>query len=105
MGGLHQGHVRLMEVARSSSAGSTLLSLFVNPLQFGPNEDYDRYPRTLQSDLALAESAGVDAVWAPDIGDVFPDGPEDSFGLTVPALLQSNLCGRVRPGLWKLCAR
>ena len=98
MGGLHQGHVRLMEVARSCSGGSTLLSLFVNPLQFGPNEDYDRYPRTLQSDLALAESAGVDAVWAPGIADVFPGGPEASFCLRVPALLQSNLCGRVRPG-------
>ena len=98
MGGLHEGHVRLMRLATSISDGSTLVSLFVNPLQFGPSEDYDRYPRCLQEDLALAASAGVDAVWAPDISEVFPGGPEQCFRLQVPAFLQSHLCGRMRPG-------
>ena len=97
MGGLHEGHAQLMRVARSTSRGATLVSVFINPLQFGPAEDYERYPRCLDDDLALVGSTGVEAVWAPSLEDVYPKGPEEGFQQMVPPSLQAHLCGAGRP--------
>ncbi len=74
MGALHEGHLSLVEAARRKGATRVALTIFVNPLQFGPNEDFDRYPRTLQSDLERCETAGVDLVWAPARDAMYPSG-------------------------------
>lgn len=98
MGSLHEGHAQLMRAARSAGDASVLVSLFINPLQFGPSEDFERYPRSLDADLALAESCGVGAVWVPDLDAVYPNGVRDVFRLQVPDALQRHLCGAKRPG-------
>ena len=68
MGGLHHGHARLIAAASRYRPGEakTLVSVFVNPLQFGPNEDFARYPRTFEADCELAELSGASAIWCPD---------------------------------------
>jgi pantoate--beta-alanine ligase len=73
MGALHAGHLSLMERARSANE-HVAASIFVNPAQFGPSEDFDAYPRALDSDLGLLASLGVDAVWTPSPGEVYPPG-------------------------------
>src|SRR4028119_2369667 len=73
MGYLHQGHLSLVDRARER-AGCVAMSIFVNPLQFGPAEDLDRYPRDLERDLALAEERGVDLAFAPAGSETYPDG-------------------------------
>jgi pantoate--beta-alanine ligase len=73
MGALHEGHLRLIDVARDR-ADAALVTIFVNPLQFGPGEDLDRYPRTLESDLAACAAHGVDLVFAPAVEDMYPPG-------------------------------
>jgi len=73
MGALHEGHVQLLRYARRRSA-SVAVSIFVNPLQFGPSEDYARYPRDLEADRATLAAAGVDALFAPDTTDMYPPG-------------------------------
>jgi pantoate--beta-alanine ligase len=73
MGALHAGHRELIRTARAQ-ADSVLVTIFVNPLQFGPNEDFDRYPRTLDRDLAVCRDEGVDVVFAPDRGEMYPGG-------------------------------
>jgi pantoate--beta-alanine ligase len=75
MGALHAGHIRLIDVARERG-DSVLVTIFVNPLQFGAGEDLDRYPRTLPADLAICERHGVDAVFAPGVEDMYPPGQE-----------------------------
>jgi pantoate--beta-alanine ligase len=72
MGYLHEGHLSLLRAARAE-CDVVVMSLFVNPTQFGPGEDLDRYPRDEERDLALAAEAGADLVFAPDVGDVYPD--------------------------------
>ncbi|QMU72999.1 pantoate--beta-alanine ligase [Streptacidiphilus sp. P02-A3a] len=76
MGALHQGHAALIRAARefAGAAGTVVVTVFVNPLQFGAGEDLDRYPRTLDADLGLAEAAGADAVFAPSVEEVYPGG-------------------------------
>lgn len=76
MGALHQGHAALIRTARQHAGeqGEVVVTVFVNPLQFGPGEDLDRYPRTLDADLVLAEQAGADLVLAPAVGEVYPGG-------------------------------
>src|SRR5882757_3454767 len=85
MGFLHAGHVSLLEAARAET-DVVVMSLFVNPTQFGPNEDLDRYPRDEDRDLRLATEAGVDLVFAPAVAELYPDGAattvEVSGGLT-----------------------
>jgi pantoate--beta-alanine ligase len=94
MGFFHEGHLSLMRAARA--ANSTLVvSLFVNPTQFGPNEDLDSYPRDEQRDLQLAEAEGVDIVFAPAVGEIYPDG----FAARVQiGQLTEALDGLARPG-------
>jgi pantoate--beta-alanine ligase len=74
MGALHAGHAALLEQARRTCV-SVVVSIFVNPLQFGPTEDLATYPRTLEDDVAMCEKCGADVVWAPSVADVYPDGP------------------------------
>ena len=73
MGALHAGHAALLDAARAATAG-VIATIFVNPMQFGPGEDLDRYPRSLEADLELCERAGADLVWAPGVEDVYPRG-------------------------------
>ncbi len=95
MGALHAGHASLIRAARASSS-HVAVSLFVNPTQFGPNEDYARYPRSFDADCALAESEGADVLFAPAVEELYPNGPDSTF-IEVPALSQ-RLDGASRPG-------
>ncbi|MFD3456108.1 pantoate--beta-alanine ligase [Streptomyces sp. NPDC058691] len=75
MGALHEGHATLVRTARERVGdGTVVVTVFVNPLQFGPDEDFDRYPRTLDTDLKIAEQAGADVVFAPAVEEVYPGG-------------------------------
>lgn len=97
MGALHEGHASLIREARQMAGPEATVasSIFVNPLQFGPNEDFDRYPRTLEADLALCQEAGADMVFA-------PTGPEVYHADRSIQILESSLskvlCGASRPG-------
>lgn len=95
MGAFHEGHRSLMRAARARH-DVVVVSLFVNPLQFGPDEDLDRYPRDLDGDLAVAAYEGVDLVFAPSVTEMYPDGPP----LTTVHVerLVDGLCGAGRPG-------
>jgi pantoate--beta-alanine ligase len=95
MGALHEGHRTLVRAARER-AGSVVVSVFVNPTQFGPGEDYDRYPRTWDADLAALAEEGADVVFHPPVEEVYPPG---ALGVTVdPGPLGGVLEGAVRPG-------
>ncbi|MEB3256529.1 MAG: bifunctional pantoate--beta-alanine ligase/(d)CMP kinase [Synechococcaceae cyanobacterium] len=101
MGALHEGHAALLRRAaepRGAGEPRVLLSVFVNPLQFGPSEDFDRYPRQLERDAALAATAGATALFAPPLEEIYPGGPEAITQVRPPSLLHAALCGRVRPG-------
>jgi pantoate--beta-alanine ligase len=109
MGALHEGHAAILRAARQRAA-TVIATIFVNPLQFGPGEDYDRYPRTLEADLALCRDAGADLVFAPDRGQVYPHG-EPQVRID-PGPAGEVLEGASRPGhfagvltvVWKLLA-
>jgi len=96
MGNLHRGHIRLVELARERAA-KVVVSIFVNPLQFGPRDDFDRYPRTLERDCEALALAGAQLVFAPDAGEMYPGGVEHSSVVDVPRL-DGLLEGRSRPG-------
>lgn len=96
MGNLHVGHVSLVAKAKAH-ADRCVASIFVNPTQFGPGEDFDGYPRTLQEDLAKLQDVGCDAVFTPSVDAIYPDGPESRTQVRVPGLTDV-LCGRSRPG-------
>jgi pantoate ligase/cytidylate kinase len=102
MGALHAGHRSLIEQAchqkTVEASPKVLVSVFVNPLQFGPTEDFERYPRNLQRDGELAEAAGADALFAPSIADLYPAGESELTSISPPQSLQAGLCGRHRPG-------
>jgi pantoate--beta-alanine ligase len=94
MGALHAGHLALIAAARER-ADRVVVSIFVNPIQFDRREDFERYPRTLDADLAACAAAGADAVYAPSAAAMYPEG----FSTTVEvAGLTEPLCGRTRPG-------
>ncbi len=95
MGALHDGHVRLIERCRAD-AGWVAVSIFVNPTQFGPNEDFTRYPRTLEDDLARCREAGADLVFAPTPQAIYPRGAPSTW-VEVPGL-SDVLEGASRPG-------
>jgi len=99
MGALHEGHASLLRVARERvTDGPVVASIFVNPLQFGPGEDLDRYPRTLDTDLKLCEREGVDIVFAPAVEEVYPGWPAQPQVTVEPGPLAAVLEGEVRPG-------
>jgi pantoate--beta-alanine ligase len=99
MGALHEGHASLLRVARRCAAdGPVVASIFVNPLQFGPGEDLERYPRTLEADLELCEREGVDVVFAPAVEEVYPGWPAQPQVTVEPGPLATVLEGRSRPG-------
>lgn len=96
MGNLHNGHLALVRQAKAS-AQRVVVSIFVNPLQFGANEDLETYPRTLAADMAQLESLNVDAVFTPSIEEMYPRGLAAQTMVTVPEI-SSILCGASRPG-------
>ncbi|MEH0982754.1 pantoate--beta-alanine ligase [Micromonospora sp. CPCC 205556] len=97
MGALHSGHETLLRSARER-ADHVVVTIFVNPLQFGPNEDFDRYPRTLDDDLEICRRAGADVVFAPSATDMYPDG--QPLVRVNPGQLGEDLEGQSRPGFF-----
>lgn len=95
MGALHVGHASLIRAARGTCT-HVAVSLFVNPTQFGPNEDYARYPRAFEADCALAAAEGADVLFAPTVEELYPNGPDSTF-VEVP-VLSERLDGQSRPG-------
>ncbi|MDP1952183.1 MAG: pantoate--beta-alanine ligase [Betaproteobacteria bacterium] len=94
MGNLHEGHINLIGIAKPK-ATCTVVSIFVNRLQFGPKEDFERYPRTFQSDCDKLRNSGVDVVFAPDEREIYP---EPQTFVVEPSDLQHILDGAFRPG-------
>jgi pantoate--beta-alanine ligase len=94
LGALHHAHQALMRAARGA-ADRVCVSIFVNPTQFGPNEDFNRYPRDLTGDIAACEAAGVDVVFAPSVSEIYPPG--EATRVSVRGLTE-NYCGKSRPG-------
>jgi len=94
MGNLHEGHIQLIKVAKPRAA-CTVVSIFVNRLQFGPQEDFERYPRTFEADCARLRDAGVDVIFAPDETEIYP---EPQTFVVEPSDLQHILDGAARPG-------
>lgn len=95
MGCLHEGHKSLIDKAVANN-DIVVVSIFVNPTQFGPDEDYDKYPRDLKADASLCESAGVDYVFAPEAEQMYPDGYST---FVVPSEKMTDImCGKSRPG-------
>jgi pantoate--beta-alanine ligase len=94
MGALHAGHASLIRAA-ASSCGSVAVSIFVNPTQFGPNEDYSRYPRSFEADCTLAKAEGATVVFAPTVEELYPDGAATFVEVEG---LSSRLDGASRPG-------
>lgn len=97
MGNLHAGHAALIDTARRA-ADFVIVSVFVNPTQFGPGEDYASYPRTLEEDRALAGEHDADALFVPTVAEMYPHGPEAPVRVQVPDALTDQLCGARRPG-------
>ncbi|WP_030483189.1 pantoate--beta-alanine ligase [Nocardioides aequoreus] len=95
MGALHEGHASLLRLARAHGDGPLVASVFVNPMQFAPGEDLERYPRTFEADLALCAREGVDVVFAPDVEEVYPGG--DPQVTVDPGPLGAELEGASRP--------
>jgi pantoate--beta-alanine ligase len=95
MGALHAGHESLVRRSRNESA-FTVVSIFVNPLQFGANEDLDRYPRDLEKDLAICQRLGVDLVFAPSVDEMYPPGVEPAH--PDPGPVGDRFEGKSRPG-------
>jgi len=95
MGYLHEGHVSLVRVARGAGSEAVAATIFVNPAQFGPGEDFGKYPRDEARDLAMLDAAGVDAVYLPGVGDMYPEGHQTFVEVTG---VSRGLCGAARPG-------
>lgn len=94
MGALHEGHLTLVREAKKR-AERVVVSIFVNPTQFGPNEDLDAYPRVLEEDKRLLVAEGVDLLWAPTVGEMYPEGFASSISVRAVAM---HFCGEARPG-------
>jgi len=96
MGSLHTGHLSLVELAREH-AERVIVSIFVNPTQFGESEDFDEYPRSLELDKRRLKTTAADLIFAPDVATVYPFGTENATIVSVPGLTE-NFCGASRPG-------
>lgn len=96
MGNLHMGHLSLVQLAREH-AERVVVSVFVNPTQFGENEDFDQYPRTLERDTRRLKKAAADLIFAPDVETMYPFGLKDATTISVPRITE-NFCGATRPG-------
>ncbi|WP_222564809.1 pantoate--beta-alanine ligase [Novilysobacter antarcticus] len=96
MGNLHAGHQSLVRLAREH-ADRVVASVFVNPTQFGPGEDYERYPRTVEADMTALEEAGADAMWLPSVETMYPHGTQGVVEIRVPGVT-AVLEGAHRPG-------
>jgi pantoate--beta-alanine ligase len=96
MGSLHAGHMSLLAAARFR-ADRVIASVFVNPLQFGPGEDFERYPRTPDDDKHLLAEAGCDLLFLPSVAEMYPEGGQSATKVSVPSL-SGILCGAHRPG-------
>lgn len=94
MGYLHEGHISLMERARQEN-DRVVVSVFVNPTQFGPNEDFEKYPKNLERDREICEKAGVDLVFAPSVAEMYP---AKNLSFVDISELDQGLCGAKRPG-------
>ena len=99
MGNLHEAHLALIRRARDVG-DYVVATLFVNPLQFGPNEDFESYPRTMERDLQQLQSFGCDLVFMPRAAEIYPRGPEHITRVEVPEL-GAILCGQQRPGFFR----
>lgn len=95
MGNLHAGHMALVHEAKKH-ADKVVVSIFVNPIQFGQGEDFEQYPRTLEQDAEKLQQAGADVIFAPSMQEMYPHGAQQYF--VEPPPLQNELCGRTRPG-------
>ncbi len=96
MGNLHAGHVSLIEAARKHGR-RFVASIFVNPMQFGPNEDFAHYPRTPTQDAKMFADAGCDLMFSPEVGEIYPNGAANATRVEVPGI-SGILCGEFRPG-------
>ena len=96
MGNLHAGHVSLIEAARRHGK-RFVASIFVNPMQFGPNEDFAHYPRTPTQDATMLADAGCDLMFMPEVGEIYPNGADQATRVEVPGI-SGILCGEFRPG-------
>jgi pantoate--beta-alanine ligase len=96
MGNLHPGHLKLVSEAKQH-ANFVVVSIFVNPLQFGPGEDFEEYPRTPEEDQSVLQALNVDVLFQPHTETMYPDSPENSTFVEVP-VLSHKLCGKHRPG-------
>src|SRR4051812_6597592 len=94
MGYLHDGHLSLMREGKRR-ADVVIVSIFVNPTQFGPKEDLSRYPRDFEGDQKKCESVGVDAIFFPDVREIYPEGSQTFVEVTE---VSRGLCGEKRPG-------
>jgi pantoate--beta-alanine ligase len=97
MGALHEGHASLMRAAVSGNRVA-VASLFVNPAQFGPSEDFDKYPRSFDADCAMADGIGIKAIYAPSVRSMYPDGYATYVNVE---RLTAGLCGRSRPTFFR----
>jgi pantoate--beta-alanine ligase len=97
MGNLHPGHLSLIDAARAHGADAVVVSIFVNPLQFGPKEDFSSYPRTPEEDHAALAGKDVELVFAPTVAEMYPGGQTATTRVEVPGL-STILCGYFRPG-------
>ncbi|MBI3771087.1 MAG: pantoate--beta-alanine ligase [Gammaproteobacteria bacterium] len=96
MGNLHAGHLALVTAAKQR-ADRVVVSIFVNPLQFGPNEDFAKYPRTLEADTNALRGVGADLLFLPEVGEIYPQGQQAATKVEVSEVSE-GLCGAFRPG-------
>ncbi len=96
MGSLHEGHLSLVRAAKRD-CDKVVVSIFVNPTQFEPGEDFEQYPRDEARDRALLEEEGVDEIWCPTMEEIYPEGVDNVERIEPPAELASVLCGKDRP--------
>jgi pantoate--beta-alanine ligase len=99
MGALHDGHLSLIKAAKKE-CGFVVASVFVNPTQFGPTEDFDKYPRPIEADVKKCQSAGVDVVFNPDVREMYPQFPQKLLTSVQVSEITGKLCGKSRPNFF-----